>query len=115
MAGTPLRAPRARPPPVSDGRRPRALAEFSEQGLGPEVLDEIIENQVRDGEPQAARTTLERLLAAGHARDEAIALMGCVLSVELHEILCNETAFDGVRYALNLAALPELPYTLDDG
>ncbi|MGE0484101.1 MAG: hypothetical protein AB7Q81_08165 [Gammaproteobacteria bacterium] len=95
-------------------RRPPLLTEFTEEGLGPEVLDEIIENQVRDGEPPAARATLERLLADGHTREAAIALMACVLSVELHEILGKDETFDAVRYALNLAQLPDLPYVIDD-
>lgn len=112
MAGPPLLAPA--PGATRVKRRPLPLAEFTEQDLGPEVLHEVIENQLRDDQPAAARATLERLLEAGFERDEVIELMACVLSVELFEILHHDAVFDGVRYAVNLAALPELPYALDE-
>ena len=50
-----------------------------------------------------------RLLAAGHDRDEAVALIGAALMVELNEIMRSEREFDPARYARNLANLPALP------
>jgi hypothetical protein len=72
-------------------------------------LLQAVEEQVRTNEPPAVAATLARLVAAGHARDEAIALIGAVLMIELNEVMRNEREFDPARYARGLAALPRLP------
>ena len=72
-------------------------------------LREVVENQLRANEPPEVAATLARLLAAGHDRDEAVALIGAALMVELNEIMRSEREFDPARYVRNLANLPALP------
>ena len=72
-------------------------------------LLEAVENQLRANDPPEVAATLARLVAAGHARDEAVALIGAVLIFELNEVMRSEREFDAIRYARNLANLPALP------
>jgi hypothetical protein len=72
-------------------------------------LREVVENQLHANEPPEVGATLARLLSAGHERDEAVALIGAALMVELNEIMRSEREFDPARYARNLANLPALP------
>ena len=72
-------------------------------------LIEAVENQLRANDPPAVAAALARLLAGGHARDEAVALIGAALLFELNEVMQSEREFDAARYARNLANLPALP------
>jgi hypothetical protein len=72
-------------------------------------LRAVVEGQLRANEPPEVAATLARLLAAGHDRDQAVALIGAALMVELNEIMRSEREFDPARYARNLANLPALP------
>jgi hypothetical protein len=93
-------------------------------GLGPDLGDPaegeafdrvagslraVVEDQLRANEPPEVAVALARLLAAGHDRDEAVALIGAALMVELNEIMRSEREWDPARYARNLANLPALP------
>ena len=70
-----------------------------------ETLIEVIENQLRLGDPPATRETLERLLAAGHSRPHALALISAALLTELNEMLRDQKNYDAARYARRLARL----------
>ena len=98
------------------GRRPPTLLETSDDAdrLNDEVLAEIVENQLNAATPPEARATLERLVAAGATREEAVHLIACVLSAELFEMLKDKRVFDLARYVTFLHALPELPYDVDE-
>jgi len=72
-------------------------------------LLEAVENQVRANDPPEVAATLARLAAAGHDRDEAMAMIGAVLMFELNEVMQSEREFDSARYARRLADLPALP------
>ena len=72
-------------------------------------LHQAVEEQVRLNEPPAVAATLARLVAEGHARDEAIRLIGAVLMMELNEVMQTNRDFDPALYAARLAALPNLP------
>ena len=72
-------------------------------------LLQAVEEQVRTHEPPEVAATLGRLVASGHARDEAISLIGAVLMFELNDVMQNDRAFDPMRYAARLAALPKRP------
>jgi hypothetical protein len=72
-------------------------------------LLQAVEEQVRLNEPPAVAATLARLVAEGHARDEAIRLIGAVLMLELNEVMQTNRDFDPALYAARLAALPNLP------
>lgn len=70
----------------------------------------IVENQLRDNNPPETRETLERLMASGIEREEALRLIGCVLASEVFGILKHQRDFDLKSYVGHLHALPELPW-----
>ena len=72
-------------------------------------LRQVVEDQLRANDPPEVAATLARLVVAGHARDEAVALIGAALIIELNELMHSEREFDAARYARNLANLPALP------
>jgi len=78
--------------------------------IAQEAIFEIIENQIRDGNPPLVRETLSRLISEGRSREDAMKLIGCALSVELFEIMKNNETFNSKRYDNNLSKLPELPW-----
>jgi hypothetical protein len=43
---------------------------------------EVVENQLRDGNPPETKQTFDRLLAEGHDEAEARRLIGCVVVAE---------------------------------
>jgi hypothetical protein len=73
------------------------------------ALLEVIENQLRDGTPPETRTTLDRLLADGISRTEAIELIACVVSSEIFDVLKSGRPYHEPRYLAGLRALPRLP------
>lgn len=70
----------------------------------------IVEEQIRTANPQEVPLTLERLLATGIVRDEAIRLIACALASEMFEVMRDKRPFDPEHYADLLAALPDLPW-----
>lgn len=80
----------------------------SGQRLG-EAIVEVVENQLNENNPPETRLTLDRLMAMGESRENAIRFISSVLSIEIFDILQNEKPFNEERYINNLKALPELP------
>lgn len=68
-----------------------------------------IENQLRDGNPECVQAVLNKLTLVGVERDEAIAMMAYVLSVEIRQVLEQGRGFDADNYERMLRALPDLP------
>ena len=71
---------------------------------------EVVENQLRDNDPPETRTTLERLVSAGHSRSDAKQMIASVVAVEMFNIMKSEQAFDLTRFIERLRRLPEPPY-----
>jgi hypothetical protein len=80
----------------------------SRRVLNKAVLD-IVDNQIRDGNPAATKETFDRLVGEGIARDEARRLIGCVVASEIFDILKQLQPYDEGRYVKALRKLPELP------
>lgn len=78
------------------------------------AIFEIIENQIRDNSPREVRQTLERLISEGQTKEEAMKLIGCVVAVEIMEIMKYKKRFDESRYVGNLSKLPEMPWKNDE-
>lgn len=93
-----------------NSRRPVMLVESEDDPEIHRAIFDTIENQIRDHDPAETALSLQRLMAAGESRDNALRYIACALSVEFFEILENEGAFDTARYVSNLRALPALPY-----
>ena len=97
-------------------KQPKSLVdEDTEEGrLTFAALSEAVENQIRDHTPPATRATLERLIALGESRDNALRYLTCALVVEIFEMRRNEEPFNAARYVELLDALPALPYDESD-
>lgn len=80
----------------------------SNRALNKTIL-EVVDNQIRDGNPPAAKETFDRLVGEGIARDEARRLIGCVVVSEIFDILKQMQPYDEGRYVKALSKLPELP------
>ncbi len=74
-----------------------------------EAILEVVNNQIRDGNPPETRETFDRLVSEGLERAEALRLIGCVVVSEFFEILKHKKPFDHDRYVKALRELPELP------
>ena len=66
---------------------------------------EVVENQIRNGDPPETRQTLQRLLAAGYSRKQAIEMIGSALVEEIWAILHDHKLFDQARFAALLEQL----------
>lgn len=71
-----------------------------------QVILEIVDNQLRDNNPPETRETLERLIAEGLPRNEAVRLIACVVATEIFEVLKSNLPYNNARF---VAALKELP------
>ncbi len=69
------------------------------------IILEIVENQLSDNNPQETQQTLERLMNAGHSRQEAIELIGSVVVTEIWNALKLNKPYDQRRYAAGLNKL----------
>jgi hypothetical protein len=74
------------------------------------AIMEIVHNQLRDGSPPEVRRTLDRLIAEGHAHDQAEELIACVVSSEIFDVLKQGQPHDENRYVSALRKLPQLPW-----
>lgn len=66
---------------------------------------EVVENQIRNSNPPETRQTLERLLAAGYSRKQAIEMIGSALVEEIWAILHDHKPFDRARFTALLEQL----------
>ncbi|MDO8437036.1 MAG: hypothetical protein Q7S69_02590 [Nitrosomonadaceae bacterium] len=78
-----------------------------------DAIREMVELQVRESAPPEARRNVARLVGQGFLREEALALIGCVLSREMFNALDSGQPFDARRYTAALAMLPALPWDDD--
>jgi len=75
---------------------------------------EVVDNQIRDGNPAATRQTYERLQRDGHSSAEAKRLITCVVAAEMFEIAKNKQTFDETRFVQRLEQLPAMPWSDDE-
>jgi len=66
---------------------------------------EVVENQIRNGDPPETQQTLERLLVAGYSRKQAIEMIGSALVEEIWAILHDHKPFDRARFTALLEQL----------
>jgi len=84
-------------------------ADSTEGQFAGEVIVEAVENQLRGNDPPEVLRTLDRLMAKGESRENAVRYIACALSVEIFETIKNQNPYDEERYIKNLKALPKLP------
>src|SRR5690349_14502903 len=66
-------------------------------------LLEVVETQVRTGDPPLTAVTLARLQREGATRAEAMDLLLVALLTELNEVVRTQLPFDASRYARALS------------
>ena len=73
-----------------------------------ELLLEVVENQIKGGDPPETKSTLERLVSQGIERKEAKRLIACVIAGEMFDILKSQEPFNRQRFVDALDRLPVL-------
>ena len=73
------------------------------------MILEVVENQLRDGDPPETKQAYDRLVSEGHSDEDAKRLIGCVVAAEAFDILKKQEAFDPERFVRALNNLPEIP------
>lgn len=81
------------------------------QALGETVI-EVVENQLAENNPPEVQETLDRLIAEGESRENAMRHIASALIVEIFGTLKHQEPFDEVRYVKNLRGLPNTPEEL---
>jgi hypothetical protein len=66
---------------------------------------EVVENQIRNNNPPETRQTLERLLAAGYSRQQAIEMIGAALTEEIWNVMHDHKPYDHARFTALLDQL----------
>jgi hypothetical protein len=69
------------------------------------VILEVVENQIRHSDPPETRQTLERLLAAGYSRKQAIEMIGSAVVEEIWTVMHDGKPFDRARFTMLLEQL----------
>jgi hypothetical protein len=62
------------------------------------IILDVVHRQIGGNDPPETRQTLERLMAAGYARQEAIEMIGSALVEIIWELLQDRKEFDIERY-----------------
>jgi len=81
------------------------------QRLG-ETIIEIVENQLEENNPPETRITLDRLIAEGETRENAMRHIASALVIEIFGMLKHQELFNEKRYIKNLNGLPNTPEEL---
>ena len=68
------------------------------------ILD-VVENQLRENNPPETRQTLERLLATGYSRQEAMEMIGSAVVGEIWDVLKESKQYDAMRFRAALEGL----------
>ena len=74
------------------------------------ALYDILDNQLRAGDPAETGDTLKRLLGAGFDEGEARRQIGCVIAAEIFAVMKSKKSFDRERFVGRLETLPEMPW-----
>src|SRR5258708_19128075 len=69
------------------------------------VILEVVENQLRHSDPPETRQALERLLAAGYSRQQAIEMIGSAVVEEIWTVMHDGKPFDRARFTMLLEQL----------
>lgn len=95
-------------------KKKKGAKKQTDTGVTPlgETILEVVENQIREGNPQEVGETLDRLIELGLTREKAMHQIGSVFAIEIWETMSKNTEFNEQRYIENLRNLPELPEEL---
>jgi len=51
------------------------------------MIHEVVENQIREGNPKETKETLDRLMNLGYSRHDAIHKIGAIVIDDIHNVL----------------------------
>jgi len=74
-----------------------------------EAIIEAVENQLSDNDPPETQQTLDRLMASGESRENAMRHIASALVVEVFGVMKYNEPYNDKRYINNLNALPKEP------
>src|SRR5260221_1072314 len=99
----PMRRPRRHGGGMAEVRQAgrKGKASMTNPHLKQELM-EVIENQLRDGDPPETRQTLNRLLEAGYAPEAAMPKVAVPLLEEINEMLAQRIPFNHARFKQRL-------------
>ena len=69
---------------------------------------EVVDNQLRSGDPPETKTTYDRLLDLGYSRSETRKLLSYALLTEMNQMIKEMKPFNRKRFSKRLRRLPEL-------
>jgi hypothetical protein len=70
---------------------------------------DIVENQIRSGDPPETKETFERLVAQGISKSDAKIYIAQAVCVEVWDVMKNKVPFNRERFVRNLRNLPAEP------
>jgi len=79
------------------------------------TLLEIVDAQLRDGDPPETRRTFDRLVAMGHSPEGARQLIAQVVLREIFAVMASGQRYDAARFIAALERLPALPGDKEEG
>ena len=77
---------------------------IDEPGLN-SAVNEVLDNQLNDGDPPETKQTLDRLIASGHDEQAARKLIADVLFLEIRAVMDSGEPYDNDRYTSALSQL----------
>ena len=69
----------------------------------------VVDEQIRSGEPEETALTLKRLVDDGFSETQAKELIACLIAAEIFAVVNKKREYDRAGYIKNLRRLPELP------
>lgn len=74
-----------------------------------EAIIEAVESQLSDNNPPETQQTLDRLMASGESRENAMRYIAGALVIEIFGAIKHNKPYNNERYVKNLNALPKDP------
>ena len=71
---------------------------------------EVVDQQMRTGDPEETMQTYERLLKSGHSDEEARRLIAIVVGNETLRVIKENSPYQVKRFVQMLEKLPALPW-----
>jgi hypothetical protein len=59
---------------------------------------DVVDNQLRNGDPPETRATFERLKRQGIDEEEIRRLLGCVIVAEIYDVMKNNSPYNQERF-----------------
>lgn len=73
---------------------------------------EVVDNQLKTGNPKETRQTLQRLQGLGYSELEAKSLIAQCVAAEMYEVFQSNEPYNEKRYIATLHGLPDSPATV---